>query len=124
MHKKILEKLKSISESFFVGEKTFNADYMVTSTIQIMLVISFIILAEYAKRHIGEHVSGNNLSNLKNILMPTFEFYMLLLIFIIFIQSTMLLYKKTKNIYLTLIYDIYYLVFIAISGAVIFLLKT
>jgi len=124
MHKKLFEKLKLFFESFFVGEKTFNAEYVITSTIQLMLIISFVVLAEYAKVHIGEHVSGNNLSNLKNIAMPAFEFYMILLMVIIFIQSTMLLYRKYRSLFFTLLYNMYYLLFISIGGAVIFLLKT
>jgi uncharacterized membrane protein (DUF485 family) len=130
MYKKLSGKIKFIFgeleqflESIFVGEKTFNAEYMITSTIQIVLVVSFIVMAEFAKKHIGEHVSRNDLSNIK-IAMTVFEFYMYFLILIIFMQSTMLLYKKSRNIFFTLLYDMYYLLFIAIGGAVIFLLKT
>ncbi len=123
MYKKLPQPPPPFFESFFVGEKTFNAEYMITSTLQLVLVISFVILAEYAKRHIGEHISGNNLSNLKNILMPIFELYMLLLIVIIFVQSTMLFYRKFGSTFFTVLYDMYYLLFIGIGGAVIFLLK-
>ena len=124
MHNKLIDEESSKLEKFFIGnkDKIFNADYIITSTIQILLIISYIILAEYAKRHIGEHASIKDPGIIK-IILSIFECYMVFLVFILIIQSAMLSYRQFSNIFLSILYIIYYLGLIIMGGPVVLLLK-
>ena len=117
-------KLRKNMESFFVSGKIFNADYMITSTIQMVIIVSFFVLAEFAKRHLGMYLSSDNINrNRIEKLLFGFECYMTLLMFFLFIQSVMLFYKRFINITFTVFYAIYYVGIIVLGGSVIFLLK-
>ena len=80
MHDKLSNGQSSKLKKIFIGnkDKIFDVEYIITSTIQILLLISYIILAEYTKRHIGEHGSINDLGIIKMLLF-IFECYMVFL---------------------------------------------